>query len=438
MAKRTTEEERRSFYVLHQEKHTYEWIGEQYGVSWECVRYWCRRQKRGGDCVTRYGKRPGQRRALERFGCDVQYWVLQERRRYPGRGPRSILHALGKQPELAGRRLPSRASIGRFLHQWAAFRRAPRRKTVVRERPAQLKQAFECWQLDFKMGIPLGDGTQVNLHTVCDPVTGACLMLRVTPAGRCGCKPWRVTLAEVQETIRQACILFGPPAAIQTDGEGLFAGNPAEDSPSYFTLWLRGLHIEHRIIRPARPTDNAAVERCNGTVYNYAIRGPLAPDLPTLQERLDCALYELLFELPSQAVDCKGRPPATAHPELLTNPRIYRRQDELESFDQQAVDAYLATCTWRRRVSLSGQVCFGGHDMHYSVGRAYARQHVLFRFDPEDRNLVFYADSPKRTEPLQELARRPSIGFSAAELTNLGQPSPAMRQRLCRSQRKKG
>jgi transposase InsO family protein len=439
MAKRTTEEERRAFYALHQEKYTYAEIGQQYGVSRECVRYWCRRQKQGCDCVTRSGKRPGRRRrALERFERDVRCWILCERRRYPGRGPRSILHALGKKPELAGRRRPSEASIGRFLHQWAAFRRAPRRKTVVRERPVQPKQAFECWQVDFKMGIKLGNGTQVNLHTVREPVAGACLMLRVTPAGRQGHKPWRVVLAEVQETIRQACILFGPPAAIQTDGEGVFAGNPAEDSPSYFTLWLCGLHIEHRIIRPARPTDNAEVERCNGAVYNYAIRGSLAPDLHTLQERLDCALYDLLFELPSQAIDCKGRPPAAAHPELLTNPRTYRRQEELKSFDQKAVDASLATCTWRRRVSLSGQVCFGGHHMYYSVGKAHARRHVLIRFDPKDRCLVFYADQPKRTEPLQELARHPALGFSPGELTSLAQPSPAMQQRLSRSQRKKG
>lgn len=438
MDKRTTEEDRRAFYALHQEKHTYAEIGRRHGVSRECVRYWCRRQKRGSDCVTRYGKQQGdRRRALERFGRDVRCWILRKRREWPGWGPRSILHALRKQPELVGRPLPSRASIARFLHQWAAFRRVPKRKAPPRERPRPPKQAFERWQIDFKMGIPLRDGTQVNLHTVRDPVAGACLMLRVTPAGRCGHKPWRVVLDEVQETIRQACVLFGPPAAIQTDGEGVFAGNPAEDSPAYFGLWLRGMHIEHIIIRPAHPTDNAEVERCNGTVYNYAIRGPLAPDRQTLQDRLDCALYDLLFELPSRAVDCKGKPPAEAHPELLTNPRTYRRQDELERFDQNAVDAYLATCTWRRRVSQSGQVCFGGHHIYYSVGRAYAKQHVLIRFDPQDRCLVFYTDTPMRTEPLQELARRPARGFSALELTHLAQPSRDMRQRLSRSQRNK-
>ena len=39
------------------------------------------------------------------------------------------------------------------------------------------------------MGIHLADDAQVNLHTVRDVVGAACIIARVTPAGKAGCKP---------------------------------------------------------------------------------------------------------------------------------------------------------------------------------------------------------------------------------------------------------
>ena len=48
MSKRTTVEQRQEFYGRHQAGETYPEIGEGMGVSVECVRYWCRRQRAGG------------------------------------------------------------------------------------------------------------------------------------------------------------------------------------------------------------------------------------------------------------------------------------------------------------------------------------------------------------------------------------------------------
>ncbi len=53
----------------------------------------------------------------------------------------------------------------------------------------------------------------------------------------------------------------------------------------------------------------------------------------------------------------------------------------LALFDLERVDIHLATFTWERKVGKTGQITIGGHHQRYSVGRAYARQQILVRFD---------------------------------------------------------
>ena len=57
MSKQTSPEQRRAFYERHQAGQTYQEIADTFGLSRECVRYWCRRQRDGGRCETVY-KRP--------------------------------------------------------------------------------------------------------------------------------------------------------------------------------------------------------------------------------------------------------------------------------------------------------------------------------------------------------------------------------------------
>jgi hypothetical protein len=224
--------------------------------------------------------------------------------------------------------------------------------------------------VDFKLGIPLQDGTQVNLHTVRDPVGAAVIAARVTPAGRVGDKPSRVTLSELQETLRRAfCTWHTLPDQLQTDNEGVFVGKADDPFPSALALWLIGFDIRHILIRPGKPTDNAEVERCHRTVYDYAIAGKPARDIQALQARLDNAVHELNEELPSRAEGCAGQPPVKAHPELLIPRRSFRAEHELALFDLQRVDAYLATFMWKRKVGTHGQISLGGQHNYYLVDR---------------------------------------------------------------------
>lgn len=411
MAKRTSVSQRHEFHRRHQAGQSYPAIAEQMGVSPACVRYWCRRQRDGGDCQTRYAcPSPG---VLSRFDAKVRYVILRLRLEHPRWGPSRIRVRLKKRPSLKGLRLPSETQLGRYLHQWPRFRRQ-RSAKPVRERPRQPTQVHQRWQLDFKMGIALQDGSLVNLHTVRDPVGEVCLGAVISPAGRVGQAPQKITAEQARATLRRCFARWGTlPREVQTDGEPSLVGQPQGDFPSLFTLWLKGLGIEHLVTRPGQPTDNAEVERCHRTVTDYAVMGNEKVAPATLQTILDEAVDELLAELPSRAEGCAGRPPLEAHPELLQAPRPFRPELELVHFDLRRVDAYLATLTWERVVGKTGQVDLGGH--RYSVGRPYARRQVRIQFDPADRHFVLY--DPDRPEI--EIRRRPALGLQVTDLTGL-------------------
>lgn len=417
MSRHTIPEQRKEFFRRHQAGESYGWIAEQEGISLECVRYWCRRQRDGGDCQTRYQRGIGKN--LSRFSPLVSYCILRLRLEHPRWGPNRIRAALSKRPGVCRERLPSDASIGRYLHQWSRFCR--RKKKVPPRRPLQPTRVHQCWQIDFKIAIALENGTKVDLHTVRDPFGEACIGAFLFPTVEVTLRTERVPMESVRATLR-ACFQHWHtlPEEVQTDNEPTLVTTRADGFPSLFSLWLQGLGIQHQSIRPGKPTDNAEVERCHRTIYEYALVGNESLPLHQLQQVLEQAVFELNYELPSKAMGCAGSPPLQAHPELLQPRRAFQAELELAYFDLKRVDAYLATFTWQRKVSKSGQICLGGHHHYYLVGKAYARKEVSVRFDPLDRCFVFFDPAAPETE----IARRPARDLEVDDITGL-YPWPA-------------
>lgn len=415
MANRTAPRQRRKFYERHLRGETYQEIATDERVSKECVRYWCRRQRDGGSCQTTYQRKPSG--LLSKSHPLVRYVILRLRLEHPRWGPNRIREKLKKRPSLKGMTLPSESSIGRYLHQWPRFRRQPKGKTE-RVRPNEPKLVHQRWQIDFKLGIALSDGTLVNLYTIRDPVGEACIGAFVFSAGKKGERPERPKLEHVRHVLRSCFACWGTlPDEIQTDGESILVNQPEGSFPNIFTLWLAGFGIKHLVIRSGKPTDNAEVERCHRTINDYAIIGNEDADVTQLQHILDQSVHELNFELPSRADGCGGRAPVVAHPELLQPRRSFQPELELAIFDLKKVDDYLATFTWERKVGKTGQITIGGSHQTYSVGRAYARRHVLVRFDPTDRHFVFY--DPDSADQAEEIGRRPARNLEVADLTGL-------------------
>jgi transposase InsO family protein len=417
---RTTVQQRLAFCSLHvHDAVTYRQIAGRYDVSPECVRYWCRRQRKGASLVTSY-HHPGAG-LLSHFDPLVRYWVIRLRLKHPRWGPKPILYHLGKHLNGRVAMLPSCAAIGRYLHQWPSFRRQPRHITP-RQRPCQPTGVHQRWQFDFKLGVVLDDHTRVTLHTVRDAVGEACLAVRLYPAGRTGTSVPKVTAQEARATLRWCFAQWHTlPDEVQTDGEGALVGQPGDPFPSAFTLWLRGLGIAHLVTRPGTPTDNAEVERCQRTVTDYAIIGNEWANRETLQGIVDQAVHELAFEIPSAADGCHGRTPVEAHPELLHPRHVFPPGGENDLFDLRRVDAYLATLSWQRMVGKTGQVSIGGQHHYYSVGRRYAHHIVTVRFDPQDRSFVFYDAGDLG----QAMGRQPARDLEVADITGWSESVPA-------------
>jgi len=412
MSVKTSAAERQQFYERHQRGATYGEIAMCFGVSLGCVRYWCRRQRNGGSPTSCTAQRAGG--LLCRFDARVRYVILRLRLEHPRWGPGRLRFHLERRRSLSGLRLPQPAQIGRYLHQWPRFRRRhkPPRRPV--ERPQQPTAVHQRWQVDFKLGIPLANGFQVNLTTIRDPVGEVCIAAQLTSAGQVGHPPSRVTLRQLQAALRAGFAHWHTlPYEVQTDHEAVCVGQAREAFPGLFTLWLIGLGIQPLLIRPGRPTDNAEVERCHQTLYNYALLGRAADSLPHLQQTLQRAVQELAYELSSQAAGCYGRPPVIAHPELLHPPRPFAPEQELACFDLQRVDAYLASFRWQRTVSTTGEIALGNR--RYTVRVAYAHDQVLVCFDPTQRQFVVCEAVP----PYREIRSRPARGLGVAELTGI-------------------
>jgi len=287
------------------------------------------------------------------------------------------------------------------------------------------------WQLDFKVDIALQDGTVVDLHTVRDPVGEACIGAVVHVTEQVNTRTKRVPMEDARMTLRRCFDQWSTlPDEVQTDGEPTLAVRKGDAFPSTFTLRLTGLGIVHLVTRAGKATDNAQVERCHRTVNDYAIVGNEKHPVVELQSILDDAVVELAFDLPSHAEECAGRTPVETHPELLEPRHPFRAEHELALFDLKRVDAFLSTFTWTRKANKTGQICIGGQHKYYSVGRAYARQEVVVRFDPADRHFVFYLPDSEQDDldqaVLQEIGRRPARNLEIEDLTGLATWPPGL------------
>jgi hypothetical protein len=422
MLKRTDEAMRRRFYQDHLRGSSYADIAAETGFSKECVRYWCRRQRQGGSVVSHYlGPACG---VLRGFHPLVRYVVLKLRLQHPGWGPGPLRLGLQKRPSLAHRRLPHTSQIGRYLHQFERFRRK-KRAVPSPVRPRQPGYTTQRWQLDFKMGLPLRDGSLVNLYTCCDPFAEACVGAWVFPAGRVGQAPKKVVQEQVRTFLR-ACFARWQvlPSQLQTDGEStLVANRGPNDFPTTFTLWLAGLGIQHLVIRPHRPTDNSEIERMHRTVYDFALKGCRLTDPTQLNAALTDSVTTLVYELPSHATHCHGLPPIQAHPELDHPERLFQPEWELAQFDLDRVDQYLAQFTWERRVGKTGQADIGSQT--YSVGRSQARKLVSVRFEPQTRQLVFSGQPDGTGKDGVELKRHVIRGCEVLDLIGFAIPALA-------------
>jgi len=347
--------------------------------------------------------------------------ALALKRAHPGWGAQRVLVELQADASLYGRRLPGRSRLAVLFReqcpQCVAARRPRRRPPQPTAAP---RQVHEQWQLDSQEGIRLTNQEVATICSIRDPVSGAMIASRAFAVGTK--RRWRkLEWTEVREVVRSAFAEWQTlPDELQTDNELGLAGTSSDLFPGKLTLWLHGLGVSHRFIRPGRPTDQPHIERNHRTLKNWAVDAHSVADLPHLQQALERERQVHNHLFPCQASDCAGRPPLTAHQELLTPRRRYQLDREPALFDSQRVYDFLAQFSFKRKVDGKARVSLGRHT--YSLGQQQVRerklQSVLARFDPNAHEWVFL------TPDEEEIVRRPSKGLDRQSLTGLN-PSGA-------------
>jgi len=392
------------------------------GCTVHCARKWWRAGRDTGLAGLRAARRGrGKAGTLSCFDPLIAKTALALKLAHPGWGAKRVLVELQAEAALCGRRLPGRSRLAVFFREQCPQCVATRRPRRNPPQPtATPRQVHEQWQLDSQEGIRLTNQEVATICNIRDPVSGAVIASRAFAVGTK--RRWRkLEWTEVREVVRSAFAEWQTlPDELQTDNELGLAGTPSDLFPGKLTLWLHGLGVSHRFIRPGRPTDQPHIERNHRTLKNWAVHAHSVADLHHLQQALERERQVHNHLFPSQASDCAGRPPLTAHQELLTPRRLYQLDREQALFDFQRVYDFLAQFSFKRKVDGKARVSLGRQT--YSLGQQPVRerklQFVLARFDPNAKEWVFL------TPDEEEIVRRPPKGLDLQSLTGLNSSGP--------------
>lgn len=362
-------------------------------------------------------RRPGRPRqgTLSSYAPEIQEMAVQMKREHPGWGALTVrLHlaqALGKDVK----EMPSAARLAvLFKERCPEAVQARRKRAYPEQAPSKVSRPHQRWQMDAQEGLSVVSGEKVNLLNLRDPMglmIGSRAFLTTTE------KRWRkITLQEVQQALRQAFAEWGLPDEIQTDHETVYVGSSDENFPSLFTLWLTGLGITHLTSRPARPTDQGAVEREHRTLSDMACKGQSFSDLEDLQRTLDDTRRFYNHSYPSRAAQCNRQAPLQAYPSACNIGRPFDPAQEWWLFDLERAHRFVSRYIAVRQVSQNGRVSVSGH--YYTVGAKFAGQTISAQFEPETGSFRFRTQQGEtiKTLPARGLDKEDILGFALAEL----------------------
>lgn len=387
---------------------TYPDIARDLGCAVVTVRKHARRQR--AHQVVRPRGRPAQG-ILSTYPTELVERAMAVKRAHPHWGPANVKLDLQQSPDFAAVNLPSRARLSALFKARCPEAVQPHRHPAYPERAVpHARLAHQRWQMDAKEKVVLADQAVASVLNVRDPVTA--IMIASHAFLTTTAQHWRkLTLPEVQATLRAAFAEWGRPLEIQTDHEDVYVGAATSDFPSHFTLWLLGLNIQHVTSRSRRPTDQAQIERGHRTLGDMAWKDELFAHVPALQTALDDRRQRYNTALPVTAADCHGQPPLSVHPTAQFSGRPFQPELEWPLFDLNRVDAFLAQQVWTRHVGEQGQVGIGSD--HYYLGRDHAFQTVTVRFQLTTRTFRFEAADGTHvaTMPARGLDQADLIGY---------------------------
>jgi len=214
-----------------------------------------------------------------------------------------------------------------------------------------------------------------------------------------------VPLRAVQQALQEQFERWGRPQRLRVDN-GVPWGNHS-DLPPVLVLWLRGLGIGVIWNQPYRPTQNAKVERANGTVSRWGEPQQCA-DWAAWEEKLAWVVRVQREEYPA----IEGQSRQAAYPALAARAGAGAGGGKNGAWELARVGEYLAQGVWPRQVSAAGQISLYGKA--YRVGKEHAGEPVWVRFEATGWEWVVYGRDQQ-----QALVRHAADQITGEKITQL-------------------
>lgn len=407
-------ETRLEIYDRHVAGEPLQAVADDLGIHYETARKWWRiGRDRGREALVARPRKPiGTLRAVP---SKVVKLLRKLRKEHPQWGVPYLRQQLLNHPELSTQQraqVPSQATIYRYLHavEEEPFRHKARHDVPTTPLIDQTTHPHHLWQVDLKEKCKVkgldNRFTILNMRDVYSSVTTGAQVYELTRTSS------GVNMADVQDACRLAFAEWGLPDRMRTDNGGCFIGTMRQTGfPSYLTLWLTGLGVEHETIDKGKVTQNGCVERFNRTYNSLVLKDGPFKSVEQLRALSRTTINFLNTQYPSQAGSCHGRPPLEAHPNAAQPRRSYSPSREKKLFSLKRVDAYLAQFRWQRRTDGVGKISMGRTD--YYLGRAHAKLVFDVTFDPKHRAFAFTTPDNKTT------ITRPALGLDTNDILDI-------------------
>ncbi len=389
MSVQTTMEERIEI-MERSEKGEPAWrISRDLGWLQQTIRKWRNRGRQQGRAglVSHMG-RP-KRGALSSFSMEIRETIIRWRTEHPGWGADTLYAELEQHPCFVGQKLPSSASINRFLQENGFSKPREKHNQLPDSDREQTGAPHEVWEMDARGYQYIPDVGMITLINLNDRFSHVRLLSYPCQLGEKRVIRHANT-ADYQVALRLAFTHWGLPASLQVDHESVFYDNKTKSPfPTTLHLWLRALGIRLTFGRVHRPTDQAITERSHQLWAGQVLDGQCFSDWQVLYDSLQNRRDFLNYHLPCASL--KRQPPLRACPQAKHSSRMYRPECEADILDLQRVYEYLAQGKWFRRVSANGTFSLGGNV--YYIGTKWQRHQLEIRFDAAEQKFLCY-DEP--------------------------------------------
>lgn len=187
-------------------------------------------------------RRPPRESESTQALCEQIKAIAHQRRRFGYRRVHDILKQRGVH-------VNHKRVYRLYTEQKLAVKRRKKAKRPISER-AELwvpKMPNEVWSMDFVMD-SLANGRRLKCLTIADDLTHECIDIAVDHG---------ISGEYVTRILEQVARFRGYPQAIRTDGGPEFTSRA-------LMAWMHQRGIEHWLIEPGKPTQNAYIESFNG------------------------------------------------------------------------------------------------------------------------------------------------------------------------------